>query len=190
MSGQGTAGRPLPQRASRAARRGLQAPGLERASAPRRGALRPSLPTSPAFEVLFFPPARPPAASPPILGFTDVAFAYPGGPELFHDLNFGLDLASRFAIVGPNGIGARACCGLARCGLRAPWSARAVVWAAYSPTLPNPLLCPQPCPTLSPTCPQPAGKSTLLGLISGELEPTRGHVYRNPKASLLHLLLE
>lgn len=25
------------------------------------------------------------------------------------------------------------------------------------------------------------GKSTLLGLISGELEPTKGHVYRNPK---------
>lgn len=40
-----------------------------------------------------------------------------------------LDLQSRFAIVGPNGI----------------------------------------------------GKSTLLGLISGELQPTRGHVYRNPK---------
>lgn len=41
-----------------------------------------------------------------------------------------LDLSSRFAIVGPNGI----------------------------------------------------GKSTLLGLISGELQPTKGHVYRNPKA--------
>lgn len=40
-----------------------------------------------------------------------------------------LDLSSRFAIVGPNGI----------------------------------------------------GKSTLLGLISGELQPTKGHVYRNPK---------
>jgi hypothetical protein len=43
-----------------------------------------------------------------------------------------LDLSSRFAIVGPNGI----------------------------------------------------GKSTLLGLISGELAPTRGHVYRNPKVRL------
>ena len=40
-----------------------------------------------------------------------------------------LDLESRFAIVGPNGI----------------------------------------------------GKSTLLGLISGTLQPTAGHVYRNPK---------
>jgi hypothetical protein len=27
--------------------------------------------------------------SPPVLSFNDVAFAYPGGPELFHDLNFG-----------------------------------------------------------------------------------------------------
>lgn len=29
----------------------------------------------------------------------------PGGPTLFRDLNFGLDLDSRLAIVGPNGIG-------------------------------------------------------------------------------------
>ena len=29
--------------------------------------------------------------------------------------------------------------------------------------------------------PNGIGKSTLLGLISGELEPTRGHVHRNPK---------
>ncbi|KAL4853778.1 ABC transporter F family member 3 [Chlorella vulgaris] len=77
-------------------------------------------------------PTPPDAASPPILGFTDVEFAYPGGPVLFTDLNFGLDLTSRFAIVGPNGI----------------------------------------------------GKSTLLGLISGELEPTKGHVFRNPKVRL------
>lgn len=29
--------------------------------------------------------------------------------------------------------------------------------------------------------PNGIGKSTLLGLISGELEPTKGHVFRNPK---------
>ncbi len=29
------------------------------------------------------------AVSPPILGFTDVEFGYPGGPVLFRDLNFG-----------------------------------------------------------------------------------------------------
>lgn len=41
--------------------------------------------------------------APPILGFNDVAFGYPGGPQLFHDLNFGIDMGSRFAMVGPNG---------------------------------------------------------------------------------------
>eukprot|EP00887_Chlorella_sp_A99_P006972 scaffold2.g6972.t1 len=108
---------------------------------------------------LFCFPTPPDAVSPPILSFTDVAFGYPGGPTLFHNLNFGrekkgeggiargrreagrrvaalrlpqLDLESRFAIVGPNGI----------------------------------------------------GKSTLLGLISGALQPTQGHVYRNPKVRL------
>ncbi len=43
--------------------------------------------------------------SPPILGFSDVDFGYPGGPTLFRNLNFGLDLESRFAIVGANGAG-------------------------------------------------------------------------------------
>ncbi len=43
--------------------------------------------------------------SPPIISFNDVSFGYPGGPTLFHNLDFGLDLESRFAIVGPNGIG-------------------------------------------------------------------------------------
>ena len=70
--------------------------------------------------------------SPPVLGFTDVDFAYPGGPTLFRNLNFGIGLESRFAIVGPNGI----------------------------------------------------GKSTMLGLISGTLQPTRGYVFRNPKLRL------
>ncbi|KAJ9529814.1 hypothetical protein QJQ45_022248, partial [Haematococcus lacustris] len=35
-----------------------------------------------------------------------------GGPTLFHDLTFGLDLDSRFAIVGPNGIGKSTLLGL------------------------------------------------------------------------------
>ena len=52
--------------------------------------------------------------------------------SLFKNLNFGLDLGSRFAIVGPNGI----------------------------------------------------GKSTLLGLISGQLQPLSGHISRNPKVRL------
>ncbi|KAF8071383.1 ABCF3 [Scenedesmus sp. PABB004] len=83
-------------------------------------------------EYLFtFPdPGAPP--SPPLLGFHDVDFGYPGGPLLFRGLNFGLDLESRAAIVGPNGI----------------------------------------------------GKSTLLGLIAGTLQPLRGHITRNPAVRL------
>ena len=48
-----------------------------------------------------FPAAEP--VSPPILGFMDVDFGYPGGPMLFRNLNFGIDMESRFAMVGPNG---------------------------------------------------------------------------------------
>lgn len=48
-----------------------------------------------------FPAAEP--VSPPILGFMDVDFGYPGGPTLFRNLNFGIDMESRFAMVGPNG---------------------------------------------------------------------------------------
>eukprot|EP00798_Chlamydomonas_sp_ICE-L_P006023 gene6023-12747_t len=72
------------------------------------------------------------AIAPPIIGFHDVDFNYPGGPKLFKNLNFGLDLGSRAAIVGPNGI----------------------------------------------------GKSTLLNLISGQLEATVGQINRNPRVRL------
>eukprot|EP00271_Cylindrocystis_brebissonii_P003829 TRINITY_DN15071_c0_g2_i1.p1 TRINITY_DN15071_c0_g2~~TRINITY_DN15071_c0_g2_i1.p1 ORF type:complete len:764 (-),score=206.39 TRINITY_DN15071_c0_g2_i1:552-2843(-) len=71
--------------------------------------------------------------SAPIVSFTDVSFAYPGGgPQLFKGLSFGLDLDSRLAMVGPNGI----------------------------------------------------GKSTLLKLISGELKPTEGTVFKSGKVRL------
>lgn len=46
---------------------------------------------------------EPDTVSPPILGFHNVSFGYPGGRRLFHDLNFGIDMESRFAMVGPNG---------------------------------------------------------------------------------------
>ena len=55
-----------------------------------------------------FPAAEP--VSPPILGFMDVDFGYPGGPTLFRNLNFGIDMESRFAMVGPNGEFAKAMC--------------------------------------------------------------------------------
>ncbi|WIA32674.1 hypothetical protein OEZ86_003475 [Tetradesmus obliquus] len=82
--------------------------------------------------VFNFPEPQLAGLSPPILGFHDVDFNYAGGPTLFRGLNFGLDLESRAAIVGPNGI----------------------------------------------------GKSTLLGLISGALEPVKGHITRNPKVRM------
>ncbi|XVE58116.1 hypothetical protein DITRI_Ditri04bG0144100 [Diplodiscus trichospermus] len=69
---------------------------------------------------------------PPIISFSDASFGYPGGPTLFKNLNFGIDLDSRIAMVGPNGI----------------------------------------------------GKSTILKLIAGELQPTSGTVFRSAKVRI------
>ena len=52
---------------------------------------------------------EPDSVSPPVLGFTDVDFGYPNGPTLFKGLNFGLDMESRLAIVGPNGMPSTHC---------------------------------------------------------------------------------
>ncbi|CAM6121312.1 unnamed protein product [Calypogeia fissa] len=41
----------------------------------------------------------------PIISFSDASFGYPGGPSLFKNLNFGIDLDSRLSMVGPNAIG-------------------------------------------------------------------------------------
>mmetsp|Transcript_43754 Transcript_43754/g.51229 ORF Transcript_43754/g.51229 Transcript_43754/m.51229 type:complete len:920 (+) Transcript_43754:242-3001(+) len=42
---------------------------------------------------------------PPVLAFHDVSFAYPGCEPLYDNVNFGVDLDSRIALVGPNGAG-------------------------------------------------------------------------------------
>ncbi len=44
---------------------------------------------------------------PPVLSFDDISFAYDGKPEhnLYEHLNFGVDMDSRIALVGPNGVG-------------------------------------------------------------------------------------
>ncbi|XP_004502066.1 ABC transporter F family member 3 [Cicer arietinum] len=68
----------------------------------------------------------------PIISFSDASFGYPGGPLLFKNLNFGIDLDSRVAMVGPNGI----------------------------------------------------GKSTILKLIAGELQPSSGTVFRSAKVRI------
>ena len=44
---------------------------------------------------------------PPVLAFHDVSFGYPGCEPLYSNVNFGVDLDSRVALVGPNGKTAR-----------------------------------------------------------------------------------
>ncbi|KAJ8918959.1 hypothetical protein NQ315_016861 [Exocentrus adspersus] len=48
---------------------------------------------------------EPPPLQPPVLGLHNVTFAYPGQKPLFVDTDFGIDMNSRVAIVGPNGVG-------------------------------------------------------------------------------------
>jgi len=48
---------------------------------------------------------EPPPLQPPILGLHNVTFAYEGQKPLFRGTDFGIDLNSRIAIVGPNGVG-------------------------------------------------------------------------------------
>jgi ATP-binding cassette subfamily F protein 1 len=43
--------------------------------------------------------------NPPVLGVHEVTFAYDNRETLFEKLNFGIDMSSRVAIVGPNGVG-------------------------------------------------------------------------------------
>lgn len=69
----------------------------------------------------------PPTLSPPILGLYNVDFGYANQPLLFKNVEFGLDMDSRVAIVGPNGV----------------------------------------------------GKSTILKLLCGYLDPVKGEVRRN-----------
>ncbi|KAK7094429.1 ATP-binding cassette sub-family F member 1-like [Littorina saxatilis] len=48
---------------------------------------------------------KPTPLNPPILGLHSTTFAYPGQKPLFKNLDFGIDMESRVAIVGPNGVG-------------------------------------------------------------------------------------
>ena len=49
-------------------------------------------------------PAPEPLSS-PVLQLVDVGYHYPNKPDLFRGCNLGLDLSSRVALVGPNGVG-------------------------------------------------------------------------------------
>lgn len=70
---------------------------------------------------------EPQELSAPILGLKNVSFKYPDQPYIFKGVEFGIDMSSRVAIVGPNGV----------------------------------------------------GKSTLLKLLLGDLQPTSGEVIKN-----------
>lgn len=48
---------------------------------------------------------EPPSLQPPILGLYTVSFNYEGHKPLFKNVDFGIDMESRIAIVGPNGVG-------------------------------------------------------------------------------------
>lgn len=48
---------------------------------------------------------QPSELQPPILGLFDVDFGYGDGPLIFKKIDFGVDMSSRIAIVGPNGVG-------------------------------------------------------------------------------------
>lgn len=41
----------------------------------------------------------------PIIEVIDVSFTYPNGTKIFEEINFGITMESRIAIVGPNGAG-------------------------------------------------------------------------------------
>jgi ATP-binding cassette subfamily F protein 2 len=49
--------------------------------------------------------ADPGGLSPPVLQCNDITFGYPGCEILYTDVDFGIDLDSRVALVGPNGAG-------------------------------------------------------------------------------------
>lgn len=48
---------------------------------------------------------EPTKLAPPLLGLYNVDFGYPGQTPLFKKIDFGVDMDSRVAIVGPNGVG-------------------------------------------------------------------------------------
>ncbi|CCC70118.1 hypothetical protein NCAS_0E00480 [Naumovozyma castellii] len=52
-----------------------------------------------------FPPVE--RLPPPVLAFDSISFSYDGNPEnnLYENLDFGVDMDSRIALVGPNGVG-------------------------------------------------------------------------------------
>lgn len=67
------------------------------------GLIQPVVPDK-VFSFRFPPVERLP---PPVLAFDNISFSYDGNPEhnLYENLDFGVDMDSRIALVGPNGVG-------------------------------------------------------------------------------------
>jgi ABC-type uncharacterized transport system ATPase subunit len=126
-----------------------------------------------------------------VLPFQNVSFSYSGNAEgmLYKDLEFGIDCDSRIALVGPNGAGVCVCVGGCIWGSGVHFcklligdmlAGLSCVW-----------LCMLLCNALSSFCDcqlhcccwccafVAAGKSTLLKLMLGDLEPTKGTVTRH-----------
>lgn len=61
--------------------------------------------TKPRDYIVKFSFPSPSPLNPPILGLHSVTFGYPGQKPLFKEVDFGIDMDSRVAIVGPNGVG-------------------------------------------------------------------------------------
>jgi len=61
--------------------------------------------TKPRDYIVKFSFPAPSPLNPPILGVHSVDFGYEGMPLIFKNLDFGIDMSSRVAIVGPNGVG-------------------------------------------------------------------------------------
>lgn len=55
-----------------------------------------------ALDFKFLDPGK---LSPPVLQCTNITFGYPGSEVLYSGVDFGIDLDSRVALVGPNGAG-------------------------------------------------------------------------------------
>ncbi|CAG9766826.1 unnamed protein product [Ceutorhynchus assimilis] len=69
------------------------------------GALPQELLQRPKEYMVKFRFPEPPPLQPPVLGLHNCTFAYSGQKPLFVKTDFGIDMTSRVAIVGPNGVG-------------------------------------------------------------------------------------
>ncbi|CAE7746657.1 ABCF1, partial [Symbiodinium microadriaticum] len=67
-----------------------------------RGGLTDKVEVEKALDFNFLDPGQ---LSPPVLQCNDIAFGYPGCEILYQGVDFGVDLDSRVALVGPNGAG-------------------------------------------------------------------------------------